>query len=164
MTSLAWPSSTQRGKKTSCRLFRSLVFDPETGDVGNCMTSKYFAVGPFASFTRAGVGSITIMQSGPFPMGEEMLDWMEKENMTPLDVVRRVRDTLPDTGQINIVDTEGRSISATGAKRKAVARPALRQELRDVPATFSPARPWSMRSQEFSRPPSARGSLLPSVY
>ncbi len=89
-------------------------FDPETGDVGNCMTSKYFAVGPFASFTRAGVGSITIMQSGPFPMGEEMLDWMEKENMTPLDVVRRVRDTLPDTGQINIVDTEGRSISATG--------------------------------------------------
>ncbi len=91
-------------------------FDPETGDVGNCMTSKYFAVGPFASFTRAGVGSITIMQSGPFPMGEEMLDWMEKENMTPLDVARRVRDTLHDTGQINIVDTEGRSISATGPR------------------------------------------------
>ena len=49
-------------------------------------------------------------------MGEEMLDWMEKENMTPLDVVRRVRATLPDTGQINIVDTEGRSISATGPR------------------------------------------------
>ena len=91
-------------------------FDPETGEVGNCMTSKYFAVGPVASFTRAGVGSITIMQSGPFPMGEEMLDWMEKENLTPLDVVRRVRETLPDTGQINIVDTEGRSISATGPR------------------------------------------------
>ena len=91
-------------------------FDPETGDVGNCMTSKYFAVGPVASFTRAGVGSITIMQNGPFPMGEEMLDWMEKENLSPLDVVRRVRETLPDTGQINIVDTEGRSISATGPR------------------------------------------------
>ena len=36
--------------------------------------------------------------------------------MTPLDVVRRVRETLPDTGQINIVDTEGRSISATGPR------------------------------------------------
>ena len=91
-------------------------FDPETGDVGNCMTSKYFAVGPVASFTRAGVGSITIMQSGPFPMGEEMLDWMEHEGLSPVDVLRRVRATVPDTGQINIVDVEGRSISATGPR------------------------------------------------
>ena len=89
-------------------------YDPETGDVGNCMTSKYFAVGPVASFTRAGVASITIMQSGPFPMGEEMLDWMEIEGLSPVEVLRRVRSTLPDTGQINIVDTKGRSISATG--------------------------------------------------
>lgn len=91
-------------------------YDPESGDVGNCMTSKYFAVGPVASFTRAGVGSITVMQSGPFTMGEEMLDWMENEELSPVEVLRRVRGMLPNTGQINIVDVKGRSISTTGAQ------------------------------------------------
>ncbi len=89
-------------------------YDPETGDVGNCMTSKYFAVGPVASFARAGVGAITIMQNGPFTMGEQMLDWMEEEGLNPVEVLRRVRSMLPDTGQINIVDVAGRSISTTG--------------------------------------------------
>ena len=89
-------------------------FDPKTGDIGNCMTSKYFAVGPIASFTRAGVGSITIMQRGPFPMGEQMLDWMEEENLTPVEVLQRLRTMMSDTGQINIVDSKGRSISTTG--------------------------------------------------
>lgn len=89
-------------------------YDPETGDVGNCMTSKYFAVGPVASFARAGVGAITVMQSGPFTMGEQMLDWMQKENLSPVQVLQRVRGMLPDTGQINIVNTKGESISTTG--------------------------------------------------
>ncbi|MBI4473433.1 MAG: DUF1028 domain-containing protein [Acidobacteria bacterium] len=89
-------------------------YDPDTGDVGNCMTSKYFAVGPVASFARAGVGAITIMQSGPFTMGEQMLDWMEKEKLSAVQVLERVRSMLPDTGQINIVDVQGRSISTTG--------------------------------------------------
>ena len=89
-------------------------YDPETGDVGNCMTSKYFAVGPVASFARAGIGAITIMQNGPFSMGEQMLDWMEEEGLSPVEVLRRVRGMLPDTGQINIVDVAGRSISTTG--------------------------------------------------
>ena len=89
-------------------------YDPETGDVGNCMTSKYFAVGPVASFARAGIGAITIMQNGPFTMGEQMLDWMEEEGLSPVEVLRRVRGMLPDTGQVNIVDVAGRSISTTG--------------------------------------------------
>ena len=89
-------------------------YDPETGDLGVCMASKFFAVGPVAAYVRAGVGAIAIMGGGPFNEGERLLDWLE-EGLSPAEVLARLRtEHYDDTGQINIVDAQGRSVSTTG--------------------------------------------------
>jgi len=87
--------------------------DPETGDVGVCLASKFFAVGPIATFARAGVGAIAIMGGGPFKEGERLLDWLA-EGLTPPQVLERLRREYQDTGQINIVNARGDSLSTTG--------------------------------------------------
>lgn len=88
-------------------------YDPGTGDVGVCMASRFFAVGPVAAFARAGVGAIAIMGGGPFTEGERLLDWME-EGLAPAEVLARLRGEYETLGQLNIVDTRGRSVSTTG--------------------------------------------------
>ena len=87
--------------------------DPETGDVGVCLASKFFAVGPIATFVRADVGAVAVMGGGPFREGERLLDWMA-EGLSPSEVLVRLRQQYPDTGQINIVNMRGESVSTTG--------------------------------------------------
>jgi uncharacterized Ntn-hydrolase superfamily protein len=87
-------------------------FDPETGEVGIALASRFFAVGPIAAHVRAGVGAIATMGSSPFKDAREMLDWLE-EGASPEEVLDRLRKRYPDIGQINIVDAKGRSISTT---------------------------------------------------
>ena len=87
--------------------------DPATGDVGVCLASRFFAVGPVATFARAGVGAVAVMGGGPFREGERLLDWLE-EGLSPSQVLERLRGRYADTGQINIVDIKGRSVSTTG--------------------------------------------------
>ena len=93
-------------------------FDPDTGDLGVCMASKFFAVGPVAAFVRAGVGAIAIMGAGPFREGERLLDWMEDEGLGPAEVLQRLRSEYAERGeligQLNIVDASGESLSTTG--------------------------------------------------
>lgn len=90
-------------------------FDPNTGDVGIALASRFFAVGPIAAHVRAGVGAIATMGSSPFKDANEMLDWME-EGVSPAEVLERLRARYDDIGQINIVDVKGRSISTTSAQ------------------------------------------------
>lgn len=87
--------------------------DPETGDVGVCLASRFFAVGPIATFARAGIGAVAVMGGGPFKEGERLLDWLA-EGLAPADVLGRLRREYADTGQINIVDMQGNSMSTTG--------------------------------------------------
>jgi uncharacterized Ntn-hydrolase superfamily protein len=90
-------------------------FDPETGDVGIALASRFFAVGPIAAHVRAGVGAIATMGSSPFKDAREMLDWLE-QGASPNEVLDRLRKRYDDIGQINIADAKGRSISTTSAK------------------------------------------------
>src|SRR5512139_3102607 len=87
--------------------------DMETGDVGVALASKFFAVGPIATFVRAGVGAVAVMGGGPFREGERLLDWLAG-GLTPAQVLARLRGEYPDTGQINIVTVRGDSLSTTG--------------------------------------------------
>ncbi|MFN2446611.1 MAG: DUF1028 domain-containing protein [Vicinamibacterales bacterium] len=90
-----------------------VAVDPETGDVGVCLASRFFAVGPIATFVRAGVGAVAVMGGGPFKEGERLLDWLA-EGLTPAEVLERLRHEYADTGQINIVNMRGESVSTTG--------------------------------------------------
>jgi uncharacterized Ntn-hydrolase superfamily protein len=90
-------------------------FDPDTGDLGIALASRFFAVAPIAAHVRAGVGAIATMGSSPFKDANEMLDWMA-QGATPEQVLERLRQRYDDIGQINIVDAKGHSISTTSEK------------------------------------------------
>ena len=93
-------------------------YDPETGEVGIAMSSRFFAVAPIAVHVRAGVGAVATMGGSPYADAQEMLDWLE-EGVSPEDVIDRLKDRYGESwggGQINIVDTQGRSIAATGTE------------------------------------------------
>jgi uncharacterized Ntn-hydrolase superfamily protein len=108
------PAATDAAFEQDLMSSMSIVaFDPETGDVGICLASKFFAVGPIATFARAGVGAVAVMGGGPFKEGERLLDWLG-EGLTPAQVLARLRGLYPDTGQINIVNAKGESLSTTG--------------------------------------------------
>ncbi len=89
-----------------------VAFDPDTGDVGIALASRFFAVGPIAAHVRAGVGAIATMGSSPFKDAPEMLEWLAR-GASPDDVMARLRQRYADIGQINIVDAKGRSASTT---------------------------------------------------
>ncbi len=94
-------------------------YDPETGEVGVAMASRFFAVAPIAVHVRANVGAIATMGGSPYKDADEMLDWLE-DGASPEAVIARLHDRYGDRwggGQINIVDVRGRSISVTGTER-----------------------------------------------
>jgi uncharacterized Ntn-hydrolase superfamily protein len=90
-------------------------FDPDTGDLGIALASRFFAVAPIAAHVRAGVGAIATMGSSPFKDANEMLDWMA-QGATPEQVLDRLRQRYDDIGQINIVDAKGHAVSTTSEK------------------------------------------------
>ena len=94
-------------------------YDPDTGEVGVAMASRFFAVAPIAVHVRADVGAIATMGGSPYKDANEMLDWLE-EGASPEEVIQRLRRRYGDGwggGQINIVDVAGRSIAVTGTER-----------------------------------------------
>ena len=93
-------------------------FDPETGEVGIAMASRFFAVGPIAVHVKAGVGAIATMGGSPYQDAKEMLEWME-EGASPQEIVDRLTARYGDSwggGQINLVDVQGRSLSVSGTE------------------------------------------------
>jgi uncharacterized Ntn-hydrolase superfamily protein len=87
-------------------------FDPETGEVGIAMASRFFAVGYIAIHARGGVGAIATMGGSPYRDAGRMLDWLES-GMSPDQVLERLRESYDDIGQIVIVDTQGRTAATT---------------------------------------------------
>jgi len=93
-------------------------YDPETGEVGIAMASRFFAVGPIATHVRAGVGAIATMCSH-YKDAPQMLDWLE-EGYSPEEILELLRERhrdlyeLPEheqLGQLAIVDARGRSVA-----------------------------------------------------
>ena len=125
--SLAWPlgsapaSAQEKARDDWMSPISSLSivgFDPETGEVGVAMASRFFAVAPIAVHVRAGVGAVATMGGSPYKDADEMLDWLE-EGVAPREIIDRLHARYGDSwggGQINIVDVQGRSYSATGTE------------------------------------------------
>ena len=106
-------------------------YDPETGEVGVAMASRFFAVAPIAVHVRADVGAIATMGWSPYKDANEMMDWLE-EGASPEEASERLRDRYGEGwggGQINIVDVEGRSVAVTGREEHVEGSPD-REQLR----------------------------------
>jgi len=95
--------------------FSIVGYDPETGDLGVAVQSKFFAVGSVVPYARANVGAIASQAYGNTTFGPRGLEMLAR-GMS----VEAVMDSLlagdPDAAQrqVGIVDASGNSFAYTG--------------------------------------------------
>lgn len=97
--------------------FSIVAADPETGEVGVAVASKFFAVGAVVPWAKAGVGAVATQAMANVGYGPRGLDLMEKgvsadeavKVMTRADSDRELR-------QMGIVSAAGDSATYTGEK------------------------------------------------
>ena len=113
---VALPAPAQVAGRSPISSMSIVGYDPDTGEVGVAMASRFFAVAPIAVHVRADVGAIATMGWSPYKDANEMMNWLE-EGVSPEEVIERLQQRYGDSwggGQINIVDVQGRSIAVTG--------------------------------------------------
>lgn len=97
--------------------FSVVGFDPETGDLGVAVQSKFFGVGSVVPWAKAKVGAIATQSYANVAYGPDGLALLAagktaKETLKQLTDV----DDRRDSRQAGIVDAKGDSASFTGAK------------------------------------------------
>lgn len=97
--------------------FSVVGFDPETGDLGVAVQSKFFGVGSVVPWAKAKVGAIATQSYANVAYGPDGLALLAagktaKETLKQLTDV----DDRRDSRQAGIVDAKGTSASFTGAK------------------------------------------------
>lgn len=89
--------------------------DPEAGEVGIAVQSKFLAVGNVVPWAKGGVGGVATQSWANLTYGTEGLVLLE-QGMHPQDVLDRLtrEDEGRDSRQVGIVDIKGRSATFTG--------------------------------------------------
>lgn len=97
--------------------FSIVAFDPETGDLGVGVQSRYFAVGSVVPHAQAGVGAIATQAKGNITYGPAGLKMLE-QHLPPEEVLKRLveADKERDYRQVGIVDATGRAATYTGSE------------------------------------------------
>lgn len=114
----AAPATQQRGSQErpeTVATFSIVAADPETGEVGVAVASRFFAVGSVVPYARAGVGAVATQANvnGDYgPKGLELL----ASGMAPEAVVKQLtgKDPDPSRRQLGIVSASGASATFTG--------------------------------------------------
>jgi len=89
--------------------------DPETGELGIAVASRFFAVGTVVPWAEANVGAVATQSFANTSFGWRGLDLLEK-GATPEQVrdILLQNDTHPQRRQFGIVAADGQSVSFTG--------------------------------------------------
>jgi uncharacterized Ntn-hydrolase superfamily protein len=97
--------------------FSIVALDPENGDVGVAVQSRYFAVGAVVPWARAGVGAVATQAAGRAAYGPEILDLLAR-GLQPADALERALadDERRETRQLGVVDAHGRAGAFTGSE------------------------------------------------
>jgi uncharacterized Ntn-hydrolase superfamily protein len=97
--------------------FSIVAADPETGEVGVAVQSKYFAVGAVVPWARAGIGAVATQAAGVAVYGPQILERLQQGSPVD-DALAGVLAEDPDweTRQIGVVTAAGEAISLTGEK------------------------------------------------
>ncbi len=97
--------------------FSICALDPETGELGVAVQSKYFAVGAVVSWARAGVGAVATQAAGIAGYGPQLLERLAA-GASPDEAIRLVleSDDARETRQLGVVAADGRAASFTGAE------------------------------------------------
>lgn len=91
--------------------------DPDTGDLGVAVASKFLAVGHVVPWARLGVGAVATQALANVRFGPRALVLMSR-GLAPGDVIMRLVESDPkrDHRQIGIVNKKGEAASYTGSK------------------------------------------------
>ena len=107
--------------------FSIVAADPETGEAGVAVASRFFAVGTVVPFAKAGVGAVATQAIVDVSYGPQGLALL-KQGMNPSEIVKTIwerdPDPRPDTWskygrQFAVMDAQGNVAAYTGPKATA---------------------------------------------
>jgi len=95
--------------------FSIVGFDPETGELGVAVASRFFAVGNVVPWAKAGVGAVATQSYANTSFGWRGLDLLEKD-ATPAEAMQILlrNDDNPSQRQVGIVSADGQSATYSG--------------------------------------------------
>lgn len=104
-------------KNIDVNTFSIVGYDPETGDIGVAVQSKFPNVRPIVPWAEAGVGAIATQSLANTSYGPKGLALM-KNGATAEEALKILiaNDSLRDERQVGIVDANGNSATWTGKK------------------------------------------------
>jgi uncharacterized Ntn-hydrolase superfamily protein len=97
--------------------FSIVAADPEAGEVGVAVASRFFAVGTVVPFAKAGIGAVATQSNANTTYGPRGLELLER-GVAPDEVVRVLTraDDGKDSRQLGVVSAAGVSATYTGPK------------------------------------------------
>src|SRR6266511_4189162 len=97
--------------------FSIVAVDPDAGEAGVAVQSKFLAAGAVVPWARGGTGAVATQAFAEVTFGVRGLDLLE-QGMSPQEALDRLLDgdSGRETRQVGIVDMAGRSASFTGAE------------------------------------------------
>ncbi|MEE9552931.1 MAG: DUF1028 domain-containing protein [candidate division Zixibacteria bacterium] len=89
--------------------------DPETGEVGVAVASKYFSVGSVVPWAKAGVGAVATQSYVNFDYGIDGLEMLEA-GLSPQQVIDSLISIDPgyERRQVGVIDFQGNAATFTG--------------------------------------------------
>ena len=95
--------------------FSIVAADPEAGEVGVAVASRFFAVGSVVPWARAGIGAVATQSNANTTFGPRGLELLERgvKPQEALDVLLRA-DAGRDKRQVGAVSADGASATYTG--------------------------------------------------
>jgi len=108
-------SGRDQMERENVSTFSIVACDPETGELGVAVASKFFAVGTVVPWAKAGVGAVATQAFANTTFGWRGLELLEK-GATPDEAVEILLrgDDNPGQRQIGIVSADGSSATYTG--------------------------------------------------
>lgn len=92
--------------------FSIVAVDPETGECGAAVASKYPAVGEVVPYVRAGVGAFCTQHWLKAEWGEQALDLLQAGKQPEAVLAELlVDDDRPEKRQLAIIDMQGRAVN-----------------------------------------------------
>jgi len=100
--------------------FSIAAYDPESGDLGVAVASRYLAVGAVVPWAKAGVGAIASQAWANALYGAKGLELLQK-GISPQEILDKLtkEDEKCEYRQVGIVDASGASASYTGTEANA---------------------------------------------
>jgi len=97
--------------------FSIVASDPDVGEVGVAVASRFFAVGTVVPFAKGGVGAIATQSFANTSYGQRGLDLLER-GVTADEIVKVLTRTDKDRDQrqLGVVAADGTSATYTGSK------------------------------------------------